>query len=125
MELCLQFSISDVGSYHNIRKTSSPLVVLVEWVWSIYTRSKGLIITACIYPSSDYGHSMKTLVHVIFFLSWSQLHIQDGDVPLGVAALKGHTQTVERLFEAGANVNHQNKVMTMTVEMHVFSHVLK
>ena len=38
--------------------------------------------------------------------------LQYGNVPLGIAAAKGHTETVQRLLEAGANVNHQNKVMT-------------
>ena len=40
--------------------------------------------------------------------------IQDGAVPLGIAAKKGHTQTVQKLLKARANVNHQNKVMIST-----------
>ena len=40
--------------------------------------------------------------------------LQYGNVPLETAAQKGHTETVQRLLEAGANVNHQNKVMTHT-----------
>ena len=35
---------------------------------------------------------------------------QYGNVPLEVAAVKGHTETVQRLLELGANPNHQNKV---------------
>ena len=38
--------------------------------------------------------------------------LQYGSVPLVIAAEKGHTETVQRLLEAGANVNHPNKVMT-------------
>ena len=41
--------------------------------------------------------------------------IQYGSVPLGIAAQEGHTKIVQRLLEAGANINHQNKVMTVNV----------
>lgn len=34
-------------------------------------------------------------------------------VPLGVASQKGHTQTVERLLDGGANINHQDVVRSM------------
>ena len=37
--------------------------------------------------------------------------LQYGTVPLEVAASEGHTETVQRLLEAGANVNHQDKVV--------------
>ena len=37
--------------------------------------------------------------------------LQYGAVPLEVAAQNGHTETVQRLLEAGANVNHHAKVV--------------
>ena len=42
--------------------------------------------------------------------------LQNGSVSLGIAAKKGHTETVQRLLEARANVNHQNKVMTTVAD---------
>ena len=45
------------------------------------------------------------------------LHIQYEDDPLGIAAGKGHTQTVQRLLEAGANINYQDKVITMCIHI--------
>ena len=40
------------------------------------------------------------------------IFIKYGSVPLGIAAVKRHTETVQRLLELGANPNHQDKVIT-------------
>ena len=39
--------------------------------------------------------------------------LQDGGVPLEIAAQEGHTETVQRLLEAGTTVNYQDKVIVI------------
>ena len=50
---------------------------------------------------------------------------QFGNLPLATAADKGHTETVQRLLEAGANINYQNKacvlvVYTYSIQIHTY-----
>ena len=44
--------------------------------------------------------------------------LQDSWSPLMVASEKGHVEVVKSLIEAGANINHTNKVGTHTLLLH-------
>ena len=52
---------------------------------------------------------------------------QDGSFPLISASLKGHDRVVEKLLQAGATVDLQNKVVKLSLFVHlslVMCHVL-
>ena len=56
---------------------------------------------------SEYTHTLFTSPPL---LSFSQDTLS---IPLGIAAEKGHQDTVKRLVEGEANINHQNRVRTV------------
>ena len=58
-------------------------------------------------PSSLCHLTQKKLPNTDFSLQ------EPYSVPLGIAAERGDTETVQRLLEAGATVNYQNKVYTV------------
>ena len=52
----------------------------------------------------------NSCISLVLSVMGDLLSHQFGSVPLGIAAQEGHTETVQRLLWAGANINHQNKV---------------
>ena len=59
------------------------------------------------------SHDKKALTSFLV----SHTLIQYDGVPLVAAAGKGHTKIVQRLLEAGANVNRQDWVMTIILSV--------
>ena len=77
----------------------------------------GSTVTICRHKCSKLLYS-ETLLFLLFWIKlWpfqrtTSLSMQEPcSVPLGIAAAKGHTETVHRLLVLGADINHQNKVM--------------
>ena len=50
-------------------------------------------------------------IHSLYTSLSLDAYIKSGDVPLGIAAERGHLSVVKRLLQANAKVNSQNKVV--------------
>jgi ankyrin repeat protein len=64
---------------------------------------------SAVFSASQGGH---TDVVDLLIQEGADIHLattKSGTVPLGIAATLGQTETVQRLLEAGANLNYQNK----------------
>ena len=57
----------------------------------------------------------NSCISLVLSVMGDLLSHQFGNLPLATAADHGHTETVQRLLEAGANVNHQNKASVLVV----------
>ena len=53
---------------------------------------------------------------------YKQPHTQDGSFPLISASQKGHDRVVEKLLQAGATVDLQNKVVKLSLFVHLSLH---
>ena len=57
----------------------------------------------------------NSCISLVLSVMGDLLSHQFGSVPLGVAAQEGHTETVQRLLEAGANINNKDKACVLVV----------
>ena len=79
----------------------------MTYMYQLMIRTCSHVPVYCVYQNTH------TLLPSPPLLSSSQKH---RSIPLHIAALKGHLDTVKRLMDGGSNINHQNNVRGKLVE---------